>query len=368
MNDLHGVRARIARSGLFDDYWYLSRNDDVVAAGHEPLKHFLDYGHAEGRWPNRYFDPAWYREENPDVAEAGLDPLIHYLQDGDREGRQPSIWFKPGWYRQAYQLPNDQLALAHFLRNRNNGAVAPNASMFAVPMLPSYRHHLAAGLDPFAHYLDDLHGREVFPDLDVVRAAGLLDENYYLVNAADVYHADMDPLDHYCRFGWQERRKPNIYFDPTWYLQTNPAVARLQVNPLVHYILVGEASNRRPVPFFDPNWYRAEYQIPYDSLALSHYLANRHKQCFSPTPLFDVASYVSRFGSAIGPNRDPFTHYLRAGTIQDIDPSRWFNAALYRNLHLGRTSRQFTWTLRPDQHNPLAHFLRSAYERQVQNG
>ena len=66
---------------------------------------------------------------------------------------------------------------------------------------------------------------------------------------------------HFCRYGWRERRKPNLYFDTHWYLETNPAVARLQINPLVHYVLEGEAADRRPVPYFNPGWYRKTYSI-----------------------------------------------------------------------------------------------------------
>lgn len=359
------LNRRIVASGLFDAVWYLWRNDDVAAAGLDALTHYLGYGHAEGRWPNRYFDPAWYRLHNPDVAAAGADPLLHYITDGEHEGHRPNTWFDPPWYRQVYAVPANQLALAHFLAARASGHVVPSATLFPVPLIAPYRDDPAAGADPIAHFLDDHAGQEILPDLAVIRESGLLDENYYLINAADVHEADIDPLQHYCRFGWRERRKPNIYFDPVWYTQTNPEVARLGINPLVHYILIGEAANRRPVPFFDPGWYRAEYRIPDDMPALSHYLANRRRQLFSPTPLFDVKWYVARFGTELGPNRDPFAHYLQAGMTQDIDPSRWFNAARYRRTHLGRPSRGFLRMLRPDQHNPLVHFLRTEYEQRA---
>ncbi len=70
-----------------------------------------------------------------------------------------------------------------------------------------------------------------------VSESGLIDPNYYLINGADVHEAALDPAEHFCRYGWREGRKPNIYFDMQWYLQTNPDVARLGINPLVHYML-----------------------------------------------------------------------------------------------------------------------------------
>lgn len=363
LDDRDELKRQIAAAGLFDGEWYLWRNDDVAAAGQDPLAHYVDYGAAEGRWPNRYFDPAWYRQENPDVAAASLDPLLHYMTNGEREGRRAHPLFNPIWYRQIYAVPDGQFALGHYIGACRTGKVVPSPDLFPVPLMAPYRDDPATLVDPVGHYLDDLGEREAFPDLDVIGASGLLDENYYLINAADVHEADIDPVLHYCRYGWRERRKPNIYFDPIWYAHTNPDVARLQVNPLVHYVLVGEAADRRPVPFFDPGWYHAEYQIPEGQLALKHYLANRRKQQLSPTPLFDVKWYIARFGSELGPNRDPFAHYLQAGITQDIDPSRWFNAERYRRTHLGRPSRGFSRILRPDQHNPLVHFLRVEYEQ-----
>jgi hypothetical protein len=290
------------------------------------------------------------------------------MTDGEREGRRAHLLFDPGWYRQAYGVPDSQLALGHYIGACRSGRVAPSPELFSVPLIAPYRDDPAAGVDPIGHYLDDLAGAVALPDLAIVRDSGLLDANYYLINAADVHEADVDPIEHYCCHGWRERRRPNLYFDPVWYAHTNPDVARLRINPLVHYILLGEPANRRPVPFFDPGWYRAEYHIAYGQPALAHYLTNRRKQQFSPTPLFDVRWYVARFASELGPNRDPFAHYLQAGMTQDIDPSRWFDAARYRRMHLGRPSRGFWRMLRPDQHNPLVHHLRIEYEQRRGDG
>lgn len=183
------------------------------------MDHFIDYGWAEDRSPNRYFDPVWYRLNNSDVAAAGADPLLHYLRDGEREGRQAHPRFDAAWYRAAYGLEDSQLALGHYVANRTSGQFVPSAALFAVPLMAPYREDAAAGLDPVAHYLDDMaaRGQAAFPDLSIVRDDGLVDQNYYLINAADVHEADFDPAEHYCSYGWREHRKPNIYFDPVWY-------------------------------------------------------------------------------------------------------------------------------------------------------
>ena len=350
----------LTESELFDRAWYLQRNGDVAAAGFDPLWHFVHYGWAEGRWPNRYFDPVWYRMENPSVS---LDLLLHYIHHGERLGCRPHPLFDPVWYRSAYDVPPGRMALGHYLANRVCGLFVPSAGLLAVPWMVPYRDDTARGVDPVAHYLDDIavDGQEAFPDPGVVRASGLVDENFYLINGTDVHRANLDPSDHYCRYGWRENRRPNIYFDGEWYLLTNPDVARLGFNPLVHYILVGEAAGRRPVAYFDPGWYRNEYAVPADQTALGHYLANRRTQMFSPTPLFDVRRYVSGAGNDLGRNGDPFAHYLLAGMARDIDPSDGFDAGEYRRAHLGRPSRKFVTMMRPEEHNPLVHYLRVGY-------
>jgi hypothetical protein len=355
--------AELEASGLFDGAYYLLQNADVRGSDLEPLLHFYRYGWREARKPNEYFDPAWYLEHYPDVGEAAMNPLLHYLRHGEREGRRPVGHFDPAWYRAAYNLPADAVALAHFLTLRTSGRFAPVSELWAVMTMAPYHDDPALGDDPFVHYRQDMlrENREPFPDVQVVTNSGLIDPNYYLINGSDVHDAALDPIQHFCRYGWREGRKPNIYFDMHWYLHTNPGVAQLQINPLVHYILEGEAAGRRPVSYFDPVWYRETYGIEPGQNALRHYLAHRRSQAFSPTPLFDVAWYVENHPDEVGTNRDPFAHYLQAGTFSDIDPSPQFSAEQYRRQHMGRPSRLFRQLMHPDRDNPLVHRLRSEY-------
>lgn len=355
--------AELAASGLFDREWYVRVHPDVGAAALDPLEHWCRFGWKEGRSPNRYFDTAWYVSRNPDIAAAGLNPLIHYVRHGDREGRQPMPHFDPAWYRTAYGIGDQDIALRHFLGSRASGRFTPSPELYAVPLLPAYRAVVEAGDDPFAGALDDAarEGREASPDPSVVGGSGLLDPNYYLINGSDVHEAALDPVLHFCRFGWREGRKPNLYFDTNWYLRTNPRVAQMRINPLVHYILEGERAGRRPVIYFDPAWYREQNGIGEEESALAHYLAHRRTQAYSPNPLFDAAWYVQRMGAEVGPNRDPFAHYLRAGMLADVDPSPQFKAGEYRRRHLGRRSRVFLHLMRPDKHNPLVHYLDARY-------
>ncbi len=88
--------------GLFDPDWYRVRYRDVAAGGVDPLTHFLTWGAAEGRDPNRWFDSAWYREHYPDVAASGMVPLLHYLSAGAAELRNPHPRFDASWYAEEH--------------------------------------------------------------------------------------------------------------------------------------------------------------------------------------------------------------------------------------------------------------------------
>ncbi|KNY19428.1 rhamnan synthesis F family protein [Methylobacterium sp. ARG-1] len=133
-----GAARGLSPGPLFDGPWYLDNNADVVAAGQNPLLHYLNDGHSEGRpicpfadpvalaqiegsdlfdaeWyrtthvpdlspnqtarhylregavlgmnPGPLFDGGWYLGNNTDVATAGSNPLLHYLDSGRAEGR-----------------------------------------------------------------------------------------------------------------------------------------------------------------------------------------------------------------------------------------------------------------------------------------
>ena len=213
--------------------------------------------------------------ENPDVRRAGLNPLLHYLRHGELEGRRPISYFNPLWYCVAYEIPPNYLALRHFLTFRYNGRYAPCPELYSLSRLQASREQPDTTEDIFASAIDHAleRGADAWPDEEIVTTSGLLDNNYYLINGTDVHEAELKPSSHFCKFGWREGRKPNIYFDSLWYIETNPNVSRLDINPLVHYIIEGEDAGRRPIVYFDPLWYRQKYGVRDRTNALAHYLS-----------------------------------------------------------------------------------------------
>lgn len=79
----------IARSGLFDEDFYLKRNRDVARSKIHPLVHYVRYGGLEGRAPSDKFDASFYLQTNSDVKKSQMNPLLHYLRYGRAEGRKP---------------------------------------------------------------------------------------------------------------------------------------------------------------------------------------------------------------------------------------------------------------------------------------
>ncbi len=85
-------------------------------------------------------------------------------------------------------------------------------------------------------------------DYFLIQQSGYFDPAYYLLEYSDCRQADVDPLTHFVRHGWRERRNPSGRFHTGYYLNSNPDVLNAGMNPLVHYIRYGRQEGRRPHP------------------------------------------------------------------------------------------------------------------------
>ena len=292
--------------GGFDDYdpnpyflnrWYRAANPDI-AADENPLAHFIARGRGKKAFPNPFFDVDFYLEANPDVSDSDVEPLRHYIEYGAAEGRSVNALLDLGEYARAEQLENGKDALRHLLRvtlpnssdlpGKPGEAVrvlrasqlfdrklyqrsAPEACLF--PLDPTYDHHLrgwrlgksalvlfdavfylarnpdvaAARIDPLLHFIEHGAREERAPH-------PLFDITYYCARYPDIRDSGINPLLHYLRHGWKPNYLPNAFFDSAWYLKSYcSGVAR--VNPLIDYVQSGKAAGRRPHPDFDPAYY-----------------------------------------------------------------------------------------------------------------
>ena len=80
--------------------------------------------------------------------------------------------------------------------------------------------------------------------------ADLVDRPYYVLTNSDVLEPGEDPVEHFCREGWQMLRKPNPRFDVWWYWANHLDPGVDDLNPLVHYAEVGRelGLSTRPEP------------------------------------------------------------------------------------------------------------------------
>ena len=139
-------------------------------------------------------------------------------------------------------------------------------------------------------------------DIDLVKASGLLDEQWYRERYPEVVKLGIDPVEHYLWIGGRLRRLPSraflhsdfaiddvshiggsktpplldfikkhgCGFDKSWYLKRYKDVAAAGVDPYSHYVKNGRREGRSPnaiaeaAKHLDAEWYAAEYGISPD--------------------------------------------------------------------------------------------------------
>jgi hypothetical protein len=69
----------IARTGLFDEAWYLRRYPEAAAEDRDPILHYLEIGASLGCDPRQDFHTTAFCAENPKASLKGMNPFIFYL-------------------------------------------------------------------------------------------------------------------------------------------------------------------------------------------------------------------------------------------------------------------------------------------------
>jgi CDP-glycerol glycerophosphotransferase (TagB/SpsB family) len=115
-----------------------------------------------------------------------------------------------------------------------------------------------ADTDPLVPYLIDEAGAAIINDaarIDrecrLLAGSDLFDAAFYADTNPDVVRAGLDPLRHFCEYGWRDLRAPSKDFDVWWYWASHLDPSREAINPLVHYALVGRQAglDTRPGPY-----------------------------------------------------------------------------------------------------------------------
>ncbi len=100
--------------------------------------------------------------------------------------------------------------------------------------------------------------------------ADMVDAAWYRVRHRDAMATGLDPLKHFLRFGIEERRDPNAWFDSAWYAAENPDFIPTGLDPLTHYIYFGAQELRKPHPRFDAVYYAREHPEAAENPLLYH--------------------------------------------------------------------------------------------------
>lgn len=293
---------------LFNGAWYLEQYPELLAAGQNPLLHFIKEGAAAGYFPNPLFDSHWYFSQASGLSELGINPLVHYLQTGSAQGLDPCLLFDTSWYLE-----------------RNPGI-------------------LEEGINPLEHYLR--WGAELALDPHPLFSA-----NWYLEHYPDLREPTQPPLIHFIRWGGAEGRSPHPLFDSAWYLEQYPDVEEALENPLAHYLRCGAAEGRNPHPLFQTAWYLSHQKelLETKENPLIHFIRIGASEGLKPNPWFDTAWYLERYPEVKASGVNPLVHYLQQGTSYDYNPGRNFDNKWYLETYPDAAESGLA---------PLVHYLR----------
>ena len=162
-----------------------------------------------------------------------------------------------------------------------------------------------------------------------------LDEEWY--SSAYNLPESVEPQAHYHNIGAKNLLAPNLEFSPVSYWQLNPDVARDFMEPITHYTRHGYDEKRRfncPTPAQERN--RRIHQPE---------AIDRARDFFK----FDSQYYLSNRPDLDSTKIDPWEHYYHYGEFEGACPSPFFDGRYYRKAYANELSG---WPL-----SALEHFL-----------
>ncbi|TNE65694.1 MAG: glycosyltransferase [Alphaproteobacteria bacterium] len=172
----------------FDESFYLKEHPEITDGNQSAFEHFMSVGWKLGFDPAPWFSIADYLEAYPDIDAAGINPFRHFLVHGERENRK---------------LPTKKL---------DGDSKTVDRSSLAPTLLE---------------------------EVELVDASGYFNEKYYLETNADLKGADIDPLVHFCQYGWHEGRSPSQLFDLGFYYDNFPKTRDGSLNPVIEFLESG---------------------------------------------------------------------------------------------------------------------------------
>lgn len=121
-------------------------------------------------------------------------------------------------------------------------------------------------------------------DSQIIEQSGLFDREWYLKQYPDVADLNMNPVEHYLRYGAPEGRDPNPDFSTWGYVETYPDVAAHGMNPFMHYVKYGRAEGRALLRKDYAAWIE-DYDLLSDD---DRQVFRREIERFESTPLISI--------------------------------------------------------------------------------
>ncbi len=163
------------------------------------------------------------------------------------------------------------------------------------------------------------------------------DAAYYTARYTDIDLRLVDPLMHYCCFGWREGRDPCPAFSTQRYLDAYPDVAELGVNPFLHWLLFGKKEGR------------AAFAVGQIGQPTAFELTDLRSAMAIIADRFDAAYYRSTYADMDNPGADQLAHFCMHGWREKRNPAEWFSTALYLAHHADVAANDI---------NPFVHYIR----------
>jgi hypothetical protein len=288
---------KIEQSGLFDVNYYVRHHPTRKITLDSALLHFCRFGVAERRNPHPLFDTDYYLSANPSVKESGENPLVHFIRTGWRQECNPHIWFDVGFYLNTYAdvRAAGMNPLVHFLRHGGAEGRDPHPNFSVRFYLNKYPEVTRSGINPLVHYVDEggpkgyfcsqadedethrldrinqfiardlevrdsgqtIKSKSIRTDVSLIQKSGLFDDAFYLTQHPAVKLAGINPIVHYCAFGWKLGCEPSTQYDFLTYFRNrcrdNRALDGENINPVLHFLKKGREQGRI-LPLKNPTW------------------------------------------------------------------------------------------------------------------
>lgn len=174
-------------------------------------------------------------------------------------------------------------------------------------------------------------------EMDIAIIRDHFDTEYYLKKNRDVMRSGMDPITHFCEYGWKEMRDPSPGFSVEYYLNKYDDID-VTKNPFVHYLEKGQAEGRTSVESdiedddldiykflqqdFDSDFYTKRYPDVIDAGIdpIKHYIKYGWREGRDPSPLFSTNHYLSTYSDIAAAGVNPLWHYVVAGRSENRQP------------------------------------------------